>query len=79
VDLADDMRHWVGLNDGERHFILRVLAYFAASDGIVLENVGARFLNDVQIPEVIAPGAPPPHGPPAQQPKPTRSRPCGGR
>ncbi|KIY91219.1 ribonucleoside-diphosphate reductasesubunit M2 [Monoraphidium neglectum] len=54
VDLADDMRHWVGLNDGERHFILRVLAYFAASDGIVLENVGARFLNDVQIPEARA-------------------------
>jgi ribonucleotide reductase beta subunit family protein with ferritin-like domain len=52
VDLGDDMRHWTSLNDGERHFILHVLAFFAASDGIVLENLGARFLKEVQAPEV---------------------------
>jgi hypothetical protein len=52
VDLGDDMRHWEKLNDDERHFILHILAFFAASDGIVLENLGARFLKEVQIPEV---------------------------
>jgi hypothetical protein len=52
VDLGDDLRHWETLNDGERHFILHVLAFFAASDGIVLENLGARFMNEVQAPEV---------------------------
>ncbi|KIY91220.1 ribonucleoside-diphosphate reductasesubunit M2 [Monoraphidium neglectum] len=54
VDLGDDMRHWTSLNDGERHFILHVLAFFAASDGIVLENLGARFLKEVQAPEARA-------------------------
>ena len=52
MDLSDDLRHWEGLNEGERHFILHVLAFFAASDGIVLENLGARFLKEVQAPEV---------------------------
>ncbi|KAI8465674.1 MAG: ferritin-like superfamily [Monoraphidium minutum] len=42
------------LNDGERHFILHVLAFFAASDGIVLENLGARFLKEVQLQEARA-------------------------
>lgn len=46
------MRHWEKLSDDERHFILHVLAFFAASDGIVLENLGARFLKEVQVPEV---------------------------
>ena len=52
VDLADDLRHWEGLNADEKHFILHVLAFFAASDGIVLENLGARFMKEVQLPEV---------------------------
>ena len=39
------------LNDDERHFISYVLAFFAGSDGIVLENLGRRFIDDVQIPE----------------------------
>jgi hypothetical protein len=55
VDLGDDMRHWEKLSGDERHFILHVLAFFAASDGIVLENLGARFLKEVQVPEVGAP------------------------
>ncbi|KAI8467291.1 MAG: ferritin-like superfamily [Monoraphidium minutum] len=54
VDLGDDMRHWEKLSDDERHFILHVLAFFAASDGIVLENLGARFLKEVQVPEARA-------------------------
>jgi hypothetical protein len=52
VDLAHDLVDWVKLNDNEQHFILMVLAFFAASDGIVLENVALRFMKDVQIPEV---------------------------
>ncbi|KAB5531894.1 hypothetical protein DKX38_018564 [Salix brachista] len=51
VDLSRDMQQWEALSDSEKHFISHVLAFFAASDGIVLENLAARFLNDVQIPE----------------------------
>lgn len=52
VDLGDDLRHWEKLNGDEKHFILHILAFFAASDGIVLENLGARFMKEVQLPEV---------------------------
>ena len=52
VDLSLDVQHWDTLSDSEKHFISHVLAFFAASDGIVLENLAARFINDVQIPEV---------------------------
>lgn len=52
VDLSQDVQQWDTLSDSEKHFISHVLAFFAASDGIVLENLAARFLNDVQIPEV---------------------------
>ncbi|KAF9678063.1 hypothetical protein SADUNF_Sadunf08G0173000 [Salix dunnii] len=51
------MLHMIGdecLEVAEKHFISHVLAFFAASDGIVLENLAARFLNDVQIPEARA-------------------------
>lgn len=54
VDLAQDMKHWETLNDNERHFIKFVLAFFAASDGIVLENLAEKFLTEVQIPEARA-------------------------
>lgn len=54
VDLSQDMQQWEALSDSEQHFISHVLAFFAASDGIVLENLAARFLNDVQIPEARA-------------------------
>jgi ribonucleoside-diphosphate reductase subunit M2 len=52
VDLGDDLRHWEKLTADEQHFILHVLAFFAQSDGIVLENLGARFMKEVQLPEV---------------------------
>lgn len=54
VDLSVDKREWNELNNNERHFIKHVLAFFAASDGIVLENLGGRFMQEVQIPEVRA-------------------------
>jgi ribonucleotide reductase beta subunit family protein with ferritin-like domain len=39
IDLAQDTKDWERLTDGDRHFIKHVLAFFAASDGIVLENL----------------------------------------
>ena len=52
VDLSSDYQHWQSLSDDERHFIKYVLAFFAASDGIVLENLAVRFMKEVQVPEV---------------------------
>ncbi|XP_030476281.2 ribonucleoside-diphosphate reductase small chain A [Syzygium oleosum] len=54
VDLSQDLQHWEALTGSEKHFVSHVLAFFAASDGIVLENLAARFLNDVQAPEARA-------------------------
>ncbi|KAL4568220.1 hypothetical protein LXL04_023827 [Taraxacum kok-saghyz] len=54
VDLSEDQRHWDSLTDGERHFITHVLAFFAASDGIVLENLAGRFMKEVQVAEARA-------------------------
>jgi ribonucleoside-diphosphate reductase subunit M2 len=51
IDLSADAKDWEGMTDSERHFIKHVLAFFAASDGIVLENLAGRFMNDVKIPE----------------------------
>src|SRR6187401_1314160 len=51
IDLSADMKDWEGLNDGERHFISHVLAFFAASDGIVNENLAVNFMSEVQLPE----------------------------
>jgi len=52
IDFGSDMNDWNSrLNDDERHFIKHVLAFFAASDGIVNENLAQRFTNEVQIPE----------------------------
>lgn len=52
IDLASDITDWNNkLNDNERHFIKHVLAFFAASDGIVNENLAVNFLNEVQSPE----------------------------
>jgi ribonucleoside-diphosphate reductase beta chain len=51
IDLSQDQLDWERLNDEERHFIKHVLAFFAASDGIVNENLAINFLKDVQIPE----------------------------
>ena len=55
LDLSKDLVDWSEkLNDDERHFISMVLAFFAASDGIVLENLAVRFMGDVQIAEARA-------------------------
>lgn len=51
VDLSKDMLDWQRLNDNEKHFISHVLAFFAASDGIVNENLVERFSQEVQITE----------------------------
>ena len=51
IDLSQDLKDWEGLNDGERHFISHVLAFFAASDGIVNENLAINFMQEVQMPE----------------------------
>jgi len=51
VDLTPDLKDWEKLTGNERHFIKNVLAFFAASDGIVMENLALRFMKDIQIPE----------------------------
>tara|TARA_B100001248_G_scaffold262484_1_gene258743 strand:- start:3892 stop:4869 length:978 start_codon:yes stop_codon:yes gene_type:complete len=51
IDLSADLMDWQKLNDNERHFIKHVLAFFAASDGIVNENLAQQFINEVQVPE----------------------------
>ena len=51
VDLYQDNKDWQKLNQQEKHFIKNVLAFFAASDGIVLENLAEQFFSEVQIPE----------------------------
>ncbi len=51
IDLSADLKDWASLNDGERHFISHVLAFFAASDGIVNENLAVNFMSEVQLPE----------------------------
>jgi ribonucleotide reductase beta subunit family protein with ferritin-like domain len=51
IDLGSDLKDWDRLNDSERHFIKMVLSFFAASDGIVFENLDLNFTKEVQIPE----------------------------
>ena len=51
IDLASDKADWERLTDNERHFIANVLAFFAASDGIIVENLAQRFCSDVTVPE----------------------------
>ncbi len=51
IDLSSDQKDWQALNDGERHFISHILAFFAASDGIVNENLAVNFMSEVQLPE----------------------------
>ena len=54
VDLSKDMASWETLSDDEKFFIKMIIAFFAASDGIVLENLGIRFMSDVQLAEARA-------------------------
>ena len=51
IDLSKDYIDWEKLNDDEKYFIKNILAFFAGSDGIVLENLAERFMSEVQIPE----------------------------
>ena len=54
VDLSKDINDWNKLNSDEQQFIKMVLAFFAASDGLVLENLANRFMGDVQLSEARA-------------------------
>src|SRR6185436_3340233 len=51
IDLSQDQKGWENLSDGERHFVKHVLAFFAASDGIVNENLAEHFISEVQYTE----------------------------
>jgi len=51
VDLSKDLKDWENLKEDERYFVSHVLAFFAASDGIVNENLVERFMKEVQVPE----------------------------
>merc|ERR1711972_298621 len=54
IDLSSDGKDWDGLSKDEQHFIKHILAFFAASDGIVLENLAGQFSTEVQLPEARA-------------------------
>lgn len=54
IQLTPDLKDWKELNDNTKHFIKHVLAFFAASDGIVIENLLQRFASEVQVPEARA-------------------------
>jgi ribonucleoside-diphosphate reductase beta chain len=51
IDLSDDLKHWESMSAGEKHFVSHILAFFAASDGIVNENLAVNFMSEVQLPE----------------------------
>ena len=54
IDLSKDAKHWESLTEEERSFLSSILAFFAASDGIVLENLAQRFMGEVQLAEARA-------------------------
>jgi ribonucleotide reductase beta subunit family protein with ferritin-like domain len=54
VDLSKDLTDWARLTADEKHFISMILAFFASSDGVVMENLAQRFMQDVQVSEVRA-------------------------
>ena len=54
IDLSKDLGDWEGLQKDEQYFISMILAFFAASDGIVLENLASRFMSEVQLSEARA-------------------------
>ena len=54
IDLSKDLSYWDALDKDEQYFISMILAFFAASDGIVLENLAQRFMSDVQVSEARA-------------------------
>jgi len=54
INFSKDLRDWQRLNNDEKHFVKTVLAFFAASDGIVLENLAVNFMKEIEFPEVRA-------------------------
>lgn len=54
LDLSKDHADWERMSANEQHFVKNVLAFFAASDGIVNENLAVRFMNDIKAPEAKA-------------------------
>jgi len=51
IDLGQDTKDWLKLKNDEQHIIKHLLSFFAASDGIVLENLAQRFCTEIQVPE----------------------------
>ena len=49
IDLSKDTKDWNTLSADEKYYISMILAFFAASDGIVMENLAERFMSDVQV------------------------------
>lgn len=55
IDLSKDINDWnEKLNNDEKHFIKNIIGFFAGSDGIIMENLACRFMNEIQIPEARA-------------------------
>ena len=54
IDLSKDLNDWKTMTNDEQHFVKMILAFFAASDGLVLENLASRFMSDVQLSEARA-------------------------
>jgi ribonucleoside-diphosphate reductase subunit M2 len=54
IDLSKDLKDWKKLNNDEQHFIKMILAFFSSSDGLIIDNLGQRFMNEVQISEIKA-------------------------
>ena len=54
IDLSKDISDWEKLNKDEKHFIKNIIGFFAGSDGIIMENLACRFMNEIQIPEARA-------------------------
>ena len=54
IDLTKDLAHWDALKKDEQYYISMILAFFAASDGIVLENLAQRFMGEIQVSEARA-------------------------
>ena len=51
IDLSKDINDWNKLNNNEKYFIKNIIGFFAGSDGIIIENLALRFLNEIEIPE----------------------------
>ena len=51
IDLSKDINDWNKLNNNEKYFIKNIIGFFAGSDGIIIENLAVRFLNEIEIPE----------------------------